>query len=135
MKKNLTILAISTLISLLLLIIASMFFTSVPAGVLQSPQSRNETHEFSYNVIESGNPVEYVFRFRYIDVSDSLTERALLRDCDRDILRIIATIDVQAIADPLTQLSVIQDSIINATLQSDLVLTDLVISRAPLNHK
>lgn len=131
MKKILAILGYSSLISVALLIVAYMFFTWVPAGEHQYPQPRLEMHQYAFDAIESGRPMAYQVNCRYMDIPDSLAERVLLRDLDRDILRIVAAVDVKAYDDPVARLSVIQDSIIATTLQSHLVLVEINISRAP----
>jgi hypothetical protein len=131
MKKILTILGYSSLISVALLIVAYMFFAWVPAGEHQYPQPRLEIHEYAFDVVESGRPMAYQVNCRYIDIPDSLAESILLRDLDRDILRIVAAVDVKAYDDPVTRLSAIQDSIIGTTLQSGPILVELTISRAP----
>jgi len=130
MKGILTILGYSSLVLLALLIIAYMFFAWEQSGLHQHPP-RLEMHEYAFDAVEAGRPMAYQVNCRYMDIPDSLAEQALLQALDRDILRIVAAVDPKAYRDPVTRLSVIQDSIIATTLQSHLVLVEINISRAP----
>lgn len=116
-----------SLISLLVVVLsAGMFvkwvdylngYTKTPDKILHVPL---EQHEFSFNAVENGQTVTYTFICLYQNINDTLDERVMLRDLDKNILRIFAKTDIKDFDSPVTHLSAIQDSIINSNTTSGL---------------
>lgn len=119
-----------SLISLLVVVLsAGMFVKWAPAGSFCSTTHffceethtvPLEQHEFSFNAVENGQTVTYTFICLYQNINDTLDERVMLRDLDKNILRIVAKTDIKDFDSPVTHLSAIQDSIINSNTTSGL---------------